>query len=74
MHKLLYAALIEAHSCERFRFLSEKLEDNQLARFYKNLMISEANHYTIFLQFARNYGGREKTDQKLKALLAFKGN
>ena len=73
VHKLLYAALIEARSCERFRLLSEKLEDNQLARFYKNLMISEANHYTMFLQFARNYGGRKKTDQKWKALLAFEG-
>ena len=73
VHKLLYAALIEARSCERFRLLSEKLEDKQLARFYKKLMISEANHYTMFLQFARNYGGREKTDQKWKALLAFEG-
>jgi tRNA-(ms[2]io[6]A)-hydroxylase len=73
VHKLLYAALIEARSCERFRLLSENLEDNRLARFYKNLMISEANHYTMFLKFARNYGGREKTDQKWKALLAFEG-
>ena len=73
VHKLLYAALIEARSCERFRLLSEKLEDKQLARFYKKLMISEANHYTMFLQFARTYGGREKTDQKWKALLDFEG-
>ena len=73
VHKLLYAALIEARSCERFRLLSEKLEDKQLACFYKKLMISEANHYTMFLQFARTYGGREKTDQKWKALLAFEG-
>ncbi len=73
VHKLLYAALIEARSCERFRLLSEKLEDKQLARFYKKLMISEANHYTMFLQFARTYGGREQTDQKWKALLDFEG-
>ena len=73
VHKLLYAALIEARGCERFRLLSEKLEDKQLARFYKKLMISEANHYTMFLQFARTYGGREKTDQKWKALLDFEG-
>ena len=73
VHKLLYAALIEARSCERFRLLSEKLEDKQLARFYKKLMISEANHYTMFLQFARTYGGREQADQKWKALLDFEG-
>ena len=73
VHKLLYAALIEARSCERFRLLSEKLEDKQLARFYKKLMISEANHYTMFLQFARTYGGREKTDKKWKALVTLEG-
>jgi len=73
VHKLLYAALIEARSCERFRLLSEELEDKKLARFYKKLMISEANHYTMFLQFARTYGGREQTDQKWKALLDFEG-
>lgn len=44
-----------------------------MARFYKKLIISEANHYTMFIQFALNYGGREKTDQKWKALLAFEG-
>ena len=73
VHKLLYAALIEARSCERFRLLSEKLVDKQLARFYKKLMISEANHYTMFLQFARTYGGRKQADQKWKALLDFEG-
>jgi len=73
VHKLLYAALIEARSCERFRLLSEKLEDKQLASFYKKLMISEANHHTMFLQFARNYGGRKQTDQKWKSILDFEG-
>ena len=56
VHKLLYSALIEARSCERFRLLSEHLEDKKLANFYRKLMISEANHYTMFLQFARQYG------------------
>ena len=37
IHRLLYAALIEARSCERFRLLSEKLGDKKLAKFYKNL-------------------------------------
>ncbi len=72
VHKLLYAALIEARSCERFRLLSEELEDQKLARFYRKLMISEANHYTTFLGFARQYGtSREAVDQKWNSLLAF---
>jgi len=72
VHKLLCAALIEARSCERFRLLSEELEDHKLRRFYRKLMISEANHYTLFLKFARQYGpSREAVDQKWEALLLF---
>lgn len=54
--KLLFAAMIEARSCERFRVLSENIEDQELAEFYRELMISEANHYTMFLKFARQFG------------------
>ncbi|WP_412984815.1 tRNA-(ms[2]io[6]A)-hydroxylase [Pontimicrobium sp. IMCC45349] len=71
VHRLLYAALIEARSCERFRLLSEELEDKKLAKFYKKLMISEANHYTMFLGFARKYGDRKEVDQKWNDLLDY---
>ena len=72
VHKLLIAALIEARSCERFRLLSEELEDPKLRKFYRKLMISEAHHYTLFLKFARMYApDREEVDQKWEALLAF---
>lgn len=69
VHRLLYAALIEARSCERFRLLSEELEDKELAEFYRRLMVSEANHYTMFLGFARKYGNREEVDKKWQDLL-----
>ncbi len=71
VHRLLYAALIEARSCERFRLLSEALEDKKLAKFYRKLMISEAGHYTMFLNFARRYGDRTEVDQKWEDLLDF---
>ena len=71
VHKLLYAALIEARSCERFRLLSENITDKELADFYRNLMVSEANHYTMFLGFARKYGDREVVDQKWQDLLVY---
>ena len=71
IHRLLYAALIEARSCERFRLLSENLEDKELAEFYRSLMVSEANHYTMFLNFARQYGNRKEVDQKWQNLLEF---
>ncbi|MGP1992866.1 tRNA-(ms[2]io[6]A)-hydroxylase [Zobellia laminariae] len=71
VHRLLYAALIEARSCERFRLLSEELEDKELAEFYHKLMVSEAGHYTMFLQFSRQYGDRTEVDKKWQALLDF---
>lgn len=71
IHRLLYAALIEARSCERFRLLSEQLQDKELAEFYRKLMVSEANHYTMFLGFARQYGNRKEVDQKWEELLIF---
>lgn len=71
VHRLLYAALIEARSCERFRLLSENLEDQELAKFYRDLMVSEANHYTLFLNFAREYGDRAEVDEKWQALLEY---
>jgi tRNA-(ms[2]io[6]A)-hydroxylase len=71
VHRLLYAALIEARSCERFRLLSEELQDKELAEFYRKLMVSEANHYTMFLGFARQYGDRKEVDKKWQQLLDF---
>lgn len=71
-HRLVCAALIEARSCERFRILSEELEDRKLRSFYRKLMISEANHYTLFLKLARKYGpSKETVDQKWQSLLDY---
>jgi tRNA-(ms[2]io[6]A)-hydroxylase len=71
IHRLLIAALIEARSCERFRLLSEELQEPELREFYRVLMVSEANHYTLFLNFARHYGDRAEVDQKWQELLTF---
>ncbi len=71
VHRLLYAALIEARSCERFKLLSDQLEDQELAKFYRDLMVSEANHYTMFLNFARKYEDRTLVDKKWQDLLDY---
>lgn len=55
LDQLLMAALIEARSCERFRLLSEGLEDEHLRQFYREFMISEAGHYRMFLDLANTY-------------------
>lgn len=57
--KLLFSALIEARSCERFKLLSQKLQDEELRSFYKHLMVSEAGHYKLFLEMAISISGDE---------------
>lgn len=73
IYQLLVAALIEARSCERFRVLSENIEDQELAKFYRDLMASEANHYSMFLGFARKFGNRETVNEQWQALLEYEG-
>lgn len=71
IHRLLVAALIEARSCERFKVFADNMDDEKLSKFYHDLMISEANHYTLFLGYARKYMDREIVDKKWNDLLAF---
>jgi tRNA-(ms[2]io[6]A)-hydroxylase len=71
--RLLFAAMIEARSCERFRVLSQNIKDADLAKFYYDLMVSEANHYTTFLNFARKYTIDVDVDNRWKQWLAFEG-
>ena len=69
--RLLFAALIEARSCERFKVLSDTIKDEELAKFYYDLMVSEANHYTVFLKFAKQYAETVDVDIRWKEWLAY---
>ena len=69
--RLLFAALIEARSCERFKVLSDTIQDEELAKFYFDLMVSEANHYTVFLKFAKQYAETVDVDKRWKEWLAY---
>jgi tRNA 2-(methylsulfanyl)-N6-isopentenyladenosine37 hydroxylase len=70
--RLLFAAMIEARSCERFRVLSEHIADSGLRAFYRELMISEAGHYCTFIGFARVYGaGGEDVNARWQQWLEF---
>lgn len=69
--RLLFAAMIEARSCERFRTLAETVDDPELAAFYRDLMASEARHYTTFLKLARLYDDPARVDARWQAFLAY---
>ncbi|MBL7884333.1 MAG: tRNA-(ms[2]io[6]A)-hydroxylase [Bacteroidia bacterium] len=72
--RLLFSAMIEARSCERFRVLSENIKDKDLATFYRDLMISEAGHYTTFIGFARKYGEGIDVDKRWKEWLEYEAS
>jgi tRNA-(ms[2]io[6]A)-hydroxylase len=69
VERLLLAALIEARSCERFKILSENLKDNGLREFYRELMISEAGHYRLFIDLAKLYWSENKVKEKFNYYL-----
>ena len=72
--RLLFSAMIEARSCERFKVLSENIQDKELAKFYRELMISEAGHYTTFLGFARKYGEGIDIDKRWNEWIEFEAS
>jgi len=74
VEKLLVGAMIEARSCERFRILSENIGDAELAVFYRELMESEAGHYTMFITLARSIKPREYVDARWNEFLAYEAS
>lgn len=70
VEKLLLNALIEARSCERFKTLHENIQDEELSKFYYELMVSEAGHYKNFLKLAKTYMPEEQVMARWKEFLA----
>jgi tRNA-(ms[2]io[6]A)-hydroxylase len=66
LDQLLTMAMIEARSCERFKRLSEGLDDEYLRNFYRRFMESEAGHYTLFIELAETYIDKEKVRRRWK--------
>jgi tRNA-(ms[2]io[6]A)-hydroxylase len=74
VNQMLFAAMIEARSCERFKILSEQLLDEELRIFYRDLMESEARHYTTFIGFARKYGRKIDVDARWQDFLDYEAS
>ena len=74
LDKLLICALIEARSCERFKRLSEGLDDEYLRNFYRRFMESEAGHYTLFIELAETYIDKERVRARWKEWLEYERN
>lgn len=60
---LLVGAIVEARSCERFASLAPLLDD-ELGKFYRSLLRSEARHFRDYLSLAEQF-----TDEDIHARL-----
>lgn len=74
LDQLLTMALIEARSCERFKRLSEGLNDQYLQNFYRRFMESEAGHYTLFIDLAETYVDKEKVRKRWNEWLEYEAD
>ena len=68
---MLTNALIEARSCERFKLLSEGLQDPYFKKFYHSFMVSEAGHYRLFMDLAKIYQSESYVKQRWEEFLDF---
>ncbi len=69
--KLLFSAMIEARSCERFKQLSTQIKDEELSVFYQNLMASEARHYATFIKLAKKFSDPIIVEARWQEWLAY---
>jgi tRNA-(ms[2]io[6]A)-hydroxylase len=69
LEKLLTFALIEARSCERFRLLSLHISEDELKSFYHSFMVSEAGHYRLFLDLAKEYAEEDRVKTRWQEYL-----
>lgn len=74
VERLLFSAMIEARSCERFKVLSENIKDAELSKFYRDLMESEAGHYTTFITHARKYGEGIDVEKRWREWIEFEAS
>ncbi|MFZ5551782.1 MAG: tRNA-(ms[2]io[6]A)-hydroxylase [Bacteroidota bacterium] len=73
MDRMLLASIVECRGAERFKLISEALQEEELKTFYKTLWTSEAKHGNIFVRFALNYWDKEKVYQRLRELTEKEG-
>lgn len=74
VERLLFSAMIEARSCERFKVLSENIQDEELSVFYRDLMESEAGHYTTFITYARKYGAGIDVEKRWREWIEYEAS
>ncbi|MFW2177272.1 MULTISPECIES: tRNA-(ms[2]io[6]A)-hydroxylase [unclassified Moraxella] len=60
---LIIGAYIEARSCERFFALSEVINDERLAKYYRYLLKSESRHFEDYLALAQSISDEDISER-----------
>ncbi|BAZ89673.1 hypothetical protein NIES932_11560 [Raphidiopsis curvata NIES-932] len=68
LDNLLVTGLIEARSHERLGLLAANCPEPELAKFYRDLMDSEARHFGTYWILADTYFNREEVTKRLDEL------
>jgi len=68
LDRLLCCSLIEARSCERMTLIANGVEDEELSRFYRALLASEARHHHFYVELAQRYFDRGVVQDRLRVL------
>jgi tRNA 2-(methylsulfanyl)-N6-isopentenyladenosine37 hydroxylase len=71
LDRLLIFAIIEARGCERFALIAQHHQDPAMASFYDDLSRAEARHFGLFIRYAKQYCGAEKTQQRLSEFVDY---
>jgi tRNA-(ms[2]io[6]A)-hydroxylase len=70
LDRLLISSVIECRGAERFRIVSEALEDPALKRFYRDLGAAEAKHGHQFVDWALRYFDSDAVYARLRSIAA----
>ncbi len=68
--RLMISALIEARSCERFAVLGAHCPDAEMGALYRDLYTSEAGHYRVFINLARQLASERVVAARWQEMLA----
>jgi len=69
LDRLLLASIIECRGAERFRLISDAMDNDELLKnFYYDLWVSEAKHGHIFVKMALEYFDKDQVYSRLHYL------
>lgn len=71
--RLIIASIVEHRGFERFKLISESLENEKLAKFYRMIYLSEAKHGDVFVEMAQEYFPQDEVEQRWWALAELEG-